>query len=103
MKLMIDIPKNLYLFICENGILAMDILNSEERDVLAYAIQIGEVIKGGQTMANEIENEMEEYYKECDLRIGKLENDSDVPVSSCSVCFRYETCKNYYIKVNSPK
>lgn len=51
-------------------------------------------------MTNEIENKMEEYYKECDLRTGKLENDSDVPVSNCSFCFRYETCKNYYIKVN---
>ena len=43
MKLVIDIPENLYLFVCENGILAMDILNSEERDVLAEAIQTGEV------------------------------------------------------------
>lgn len=55
------------------------------------------------TMSNEIENGMEEYYKECDLRTGKLENDSDVPVSNCSFCFRYETCKNYYNKVNSAK
>lgn len=54
-------------------------------------------------MANDIENEMEEYYKYCDLRTGKLENDSDEPVSDCSLCFRYETCKNYYIKVNSAK
>ena len=43
MKLLIDIPENLYLFVCEQGVLAMDILNSEEKDIVADAIQNGTI------------------------------------------------------------
>ena len=65
MKLVIEVPENLYLFVCENGILALDILNSEERDTLANAIQTGEVI----TINNQAHLRPDDYDSNGDIKV----------------------------------
>ena len=45
MRLVIDISEDLYNFVKDQGTLAIDILNSEERDIIAEAIQKGEEVE----------------------------------------------------------